>query len=52
MKKSYVKPTINIIDMESNTELLAGSSDVFVDDDEPTGRENACLHGHHKWFCD
>lgn len=51
MKKKYVKPEMDIIEMTSQTELLAGSGDVF-DDDEPHGRENACLHGHHKWFCD
>lgn len=52
MKKKYKQPTIEIVDMKSDAALLAGSSDIFVDDDEPTGRENACLHGHHKWFCD
>ena len=50
MKKKYIKPTMDIVEMETDTALLAGSSDLF--DDEPHGRENACLHGHHKWFCD
>ena len=48
MKKKYIKPTMNVVEMESDTVLLAGSGDY---DDHP-GWENACSHGAHKWFCD
>lgn len=49
MKKIYVKPTMEVIDMQSNTELLAGSSEHGNSD---WGHENACAHGSHAWFCD
>ena len=49
-KKEYVKPTMEVIEMGSNTSLLAGSGE--DNGHWNHGRENACAHGSHAWFCD
>ena len=48
MKKKYIKPEMEIIEMSEHTELLAGSGD----DHWNHGHETACAHGAHAWFCD
>ena len=48
MKKQYVKPAMEVLEV-STAELLAGSGDEFPGQH---GRDNACAHGSHAWFCD
>lgn len=47
--KKYTTPKIEIIETEMKTSLLAGSSEHGNSD---WAHENACSHGHDKWFCD
>lgn len=46
-KKVYEKPKLEIVEMNTKTQLLAHSG--FGGG---YGRDNACEHGAHKWFCD
>jgi len=48
-KKKFISPKMEIVEMESNTALLAGSGD---EEHGHHGHENACAHGSHAWFCD
>lgn len=59
--KKYTTPKMEIIETEVKTSLLSGSGNDLIDDVEDVvedifpgqhGRDNACQHGHHKWFCD
>lgn len=43
MKKKCVKPEMEVLKVDT-PELLSGS--------DAHGRENACAHGSHAWFCD
>ena len=53
MKKKYVKPEMEIMQMETS-DLLVGSSDDWGGHGHGNGHghETACEHGAHKWFCD
>jgi hypothetical protein len=55
--KKYTTPKMEIIETEMKAALLAGSGEDIVEDIDDIfpgqhGRDNACQHGHHKWFCD
>lgn len=43
--KQYIKPEMEIIEMESKSELLAGSGEDNWGHGHGHGRENACEHG-------